>query len=179
MKQAARTQVAHGPGFCYPSGSEEDFINIRAAYGIVVGVRQIHLAQLLKIIHAQTLVFVQQRYCGEILEIPVEIPLDVVDPPIFQELNIDVPTRAAPHRFFIDYVGDEGDYKGENFDELTLKLSNYQDKVIGVQVEDILEDKLGTTNASESEVIQEDKPSSFGYANKANKLDFLGAENFN
>ena len=48
--------------FCGPSGSEEDFINIRANVWDRCGcVKQIRLAQLLKIIHAQTLVFVQQK----------------------------------------------------------------------------------------------------------------------
>ena len=90
-----------------------------------------------------------------------------------------MPTRAAPHRFFIDYVGDEGDYKGENFDELTLHLSDFQQKQIGTQVEDIIEKKLGATSPSLSKVVQQGFGDNFGYADNANKRDFLGADNFN
>ena len=130
--------------FCYPSGSEEDFKTIRADVWDRCGCEADPFPSStednpcpdfgLKAVKDES---------GEILEILCEIPLDVVDPPIFQELDIEVHTRSAPNRFFIDYEDrSDGNYKGEHLDELTLKLSNYQEKVIGVQIEDILEEKL-------------------------------------
>ena len=166
--------------FCYPSGSEEDFINIRANVWDRCGCEADPFSTTPEDNPCPDFgLRATKNTAGEILEITCRVPLDVVDPPIFQELNIDVPTRAAPHRFFIDYVGDEGDYKGENFDELTLHLSDFQQKQIGTQVEDIIEKKLGATSPSLSKVVQQGFGDNFGYADNANKRDFLGADNFN
>ena len=86
-------------------------------------------------------------------------------------------------RLLIDFLStimqDEGDYKGENFDELTLHLSDFQQKQIGTQAEDIIEKKLGATSPSLSKVVQQGFGDNFGYADNANKRDFLGADNFN
>ena len=164
--------------FCYPSGSEEDFKNIRADVWDRCGCEAEPFPTTTEDNPCPDFGLKAVKNTeGEILEVLCKIPVSVIDPPIFQELELEVSTRSAPHRFFIDYDSDStGNYSGENLDELTLLLSDYQEKVVGVQIEDILEEKLGAPTPSSSNVIMEgmsDKPT-IGYTDVANRLSFIG-----